>query len=154
MAIFRKIIASLKRIFDTSSPSYSKKKKSKKIPAAKIRPKKKINLGKKKYSSRTIKQKKPIKKEILTKNDAPQGVLVGEITHFFSKIQVVVVKMTEGSIVVGDRIHIKGKNSDFVQKILSLQIESVDVKIARKGNLVGLKVEKTAQPGDKVYKLK
>jgi hypothetical protein len=35
----------------------------------------------------------------------------------------------------------------------SLQIESEDVKVAPKGQLVGLKVIKPAKPGDKVFKL-
>ena len=80
-------------------------------------------------------------------------ILVGEITHYFARIQVVVVKITKGEINVGERIHIKGKKSDFIQKISSLQIESVDVKSAKKGQLVGLKVEKQAEVGDKVYRI-
>jgi len=33
-----------------------------------------------------------------------------------------------------------------------LQIESEDVKVAKKGQLIGLKVDKIAAVGDKVYK--
>jgi len=64
----------------------------------------------------------------------------------------VVVEMTHGDIRVGETIHIKGKSNDFTQKIASLQIESVDVKSARRGQLVGLKVSKPAKPGDLIYK--
>jgi len=76
---------------------------------------------------------------------------MGDITHYFSKIQVVVMKMTHGTFHVGDTIRIKGKKSDFIQKVSSLQIESVDVRSARKGQLVGLKVNRPAREGDKVY---
>jgi hypothetical protein len=82
-----------------------------------------------------------------------QGILVGEITHFFSRIEVVVIKMTKGNLRIGDQIQIKGRATDFIQKVDSLQIESVDVKVARKGQLVGLKVVKKVKAGDKIYKL-
>jgi hypothetical protein len=36
--------------------------------------------------------------------------------------------------------------------VKSLQIESLDVKIAKKGQLVGLKAAKKAKVGDKIYK--
>ena len=81
-------------------------------------------------------------------------VCIGEITHYFSRIQVVVLKITGGKLCVGENIRIQGKGTDFAQKVQSLQIESVDVKSANKGQLVGLKVRKKARPGDKVYKIK
>lgn len=80
------------------------------------------------------------------------GEGVGEITHFFSRIQVVVVKMNKGILRVGDTIQIKGKRADFTQRVSSMQVESVDVKAARKGQLIGLKVEKPADVGDKVHR--
>lgn len=82
---------------------------------------------------------------------SPKEVCVGQITHFFPRIQVVVLKMTGGTISVGNTIHIKGRGTDLIQKVGSLQIESVDVKTARKGQLVGLKVEKAVKVGSKVY---
>ncbi len=33
-----------------------------------------------------------------------------------------------------------------------MQVESLDVKVAKKGQLVGLKVDKIVKIGDKVYK--
>jgi translation elongation factor EF-G len=100
--------------------------------------------------------KKRNKIEAKTGRDNNDGVeaYVGLITHYFSRIQVVVLKMTRGTLFIGEKIRIKGKGTDFVQKVQSLQIESVDVKAARKGQLVGLKVSKKAKPGDKVYRIK
>ncbi len=83
---------------------------------------------------------------------ASKEVCVGVITHYFSAIQVVVLKMT-GGVRVGDTIRIKGGSENFVQKIGSLQIESIDVKTARKGQLVGLKVNKKVKVGSKVFKV-
>ncbi len=84
---------------------------------------------------------------------ADQGVLVADITHYFSKIMVCVLKMRR-SLAAGDTIRIKGRKTDFVQKVESLQIESIDVKTARKGQLVGLKVKEACKEGDLVFKVK
>ena len=78
---------------------------------------------------------------------------IGTITHYFSRIQVVVIKLTK-ALHVGDKIHLKGRSTDFMQKVSSLQIESVEVKAAKKGELVGLKVAKVAKEGDGVFRLK
>lgn len=83
----------------------------------------------------------------------PPGQPAGEITHFFSKIQVAVVKMTKGNLAVGDKVRIQGKATDFIQTVRSIQIESVDVRCARRGQLIGLKLERGAKVGDKLYKL-
>ena len=40
---------------------------------------------------------------------------VGMITHYFGKINVAVLKVTEGEVKVGDTIRIKGKHSDFTR---------------------------------------
>ena len=61
--------------------------------------------------------------------------------------------MLKGSMRMGDRVRIKGKTTDFTQPVRSMQIESVDVKAVRKGQIIGLKVEQEARVGDKVYKL-
>lgn len=82
--------------------------------------------------------------------DSPE---IGEITHYFAKIKVAVVRVTAIGIKLGDSINIKGKSTDLIQKVESMQIESVDVKFARKGQLVGLKLAKPVRVGDKVYKV-
>ncbi|MGC8548026.1 MAG: translation elongation factor-like protein [Candidatus Micrarchaeia archaeon] len=77
---------------------------------------------------------------------------VGEITHYFDKIGVAIVKVTS-SIKVGDRISIKGKTTNFEQKVQSMQIEHVNVDEAGSGDEIGLKVDQQVREGDKVYKL-
>ncbi len=88
-----------------------------------------------------------------TKKSVPE-FYVGDITHYFQKISVVVVKVVEHPILIGDVIHIRGHSVDFTQKIQSLQVESKDVRFARKGELVGLQVIAPAKPGDKIFKIK
>lgn len=135
-----------------------KKKIAKKRPPTKRRIKKK--LGKTKKPSRldiegktqSLAAKKSAVKAKVRKS-SPE-FYVGEITHYFQKISVVVVKVVEHPILVGDFIHIKGSSTNFTQKVDSLQVESKDVRFARKGELVGLQVVEIAKPGDKLYKIK
>lgn len=105
------------------------------------------------------KQKKPKKvpaakpASVKTKSATPDRVVfVGDITHYFSKIMVCVVKV-QGPLTIKDRIRIKGSSTDFTQTVGSMQIESVDVKSTRRGQLIGLKLTRVARPGDKVFKI-
>jgi len=102
--------------------------------------------GKKKVAKKSA---KPAKKPLLD----PDLARVGEITHYFDRIKVAVVKITSGTILIGDRLTVvPAKGSGFVQKIWSMQVESKDVKVARKGQLIGIKVDKPVAAGDMVYK--
>ena len=62
------------------------------------------------------------------------------------------VKLTQGTVLIGDKLTIQGDKTKFVQKLWSMQIESEDVKVAKKGQLIGIKVDKLVAVGDKVYK--
>jgi len=146
-----------KKTIPRKSPT--KKKPVKKSPKKASKPKKKSPVKKKKIARKpSVRPKsksatvKRAKKAASNAKNLPKEVCIGEITHFFSRIQVVVLKMTNGRLSVGDQIHIKGRGMDFIQKVESLQIESVDVKVARKGQLVGLKVNKAVKVGGAVYK--
>ncbi|MEO0131989.1 MAG: hypothetical protein ABIK73_03535 [candidate division WOR-3 bacterium] len=78
---------------------------------------------------------------------------VGKVTHFFGKISVAVVELTDDALAVGDTIHIKGHTSDFTQKVESMQIEHKNVERAEVGQSVGLKVIAHAHENDIVYKV-
>jgi len=138
--------------------SVRKKKKTKK----KI---KKLSKRSQQTKKRKIKTKKPIQKKIrirkALKGSKVQNKIfekkdsherhIGSITHYFSRIEVVVIKLSKAGLSVGNTIHLLGSTTDFTQKVKSLQIESVDVQSAKKGELVGLKVGKKAKEGDKVF---
>jgi putative protease len=91
------------------------------------------------------KARKPILK-------APKEVLAGEVTHFFDKIQVCVVKVKK-PLKVGDKLHFIGKALDFIQVLDSMQIDHQQVMTAKKGDEIGLKISSEVQPGDKVFLL-
>ncbi len=82
---------------------------------------------------------------------APSETPIGEVTHYFSKIMVGVIRL-DGTIRIGDRIRVRGV--DFVQEVTSLQIESRDVRMGRRGQLVGLKLDRKASVGAHVLRLK
>ena len=79
-------------------------------------------------------------------------VLIGEVTHFFSRIMVAVVKLS-GSLAIGDEIRIAGGETEFTQKVKSMEIDKQKIEKAKKGQSVGLKVETKVRPGYKVFKI-
>jgi putative protease len=80
-------------------------------------------------------------------------VKIGRISHYFGKIQVAAIELTDGDLAIGDTIHIKGHTSDFTQTIESMQIDRADVPSASKGQSVGIRVSEHARVGDEVFKI-
>jgi len=78
--------------------------------------------------------------------------LIGEITHYFGKIGVAVIKL-EDILRVGDNIKIVGGGTEFTQPVESMQIEHAQVQEAKAGESIGLKVAKKVKEGYKVYKV-
>ncbi len=78
---------------------------------------------------------------------------IGTITHYFGKIGVATVKITDGELNVGDTIHVKGHTSDFTQTVDSMQVEHESVAVARAGDEVGLKTAEYVREHDAVFKV-
>jgi translation elongation factor EF-1alpha len=78
---------------------------------------------------------------------------IGVVTHYFGKIGVAAIEITEGDLKVGDTIHVKGHTSDFTQTVESMQVEHQAVEAARVGDSVGLKVVDHAREHDEVFKV-
>jgi len=82
-----------------------------------------------------------------------EGQLIGEVTHYFGKIGVAVIKLKD-TLSVGDEIRIVGgEATDFTQKVESMEIEHEKIQKAKAGDSVGLKVKEKVREGYKVYKL-
>jgi translation elongation factor EF-1alpha len=77
---------------------------------------------------------------------------VGKVSDFFAHVVVAGVDMT-GTLKVGDKIHIKGHTTDIEMDLDSMQIDNENVKQAKKGQSVGIKVPERVRPGDVVYKV-
>ena len=77
---------------------------------------------------------------------------VGEVTHYFTKIGVAVVDVT-APVKIGDRIAIKGMTTNFEQTVESMEIEKEEIKEAKPGDDIGMKVVDRVRKGDIVYRL-
>lgn len=80
-------------------------------------------------------------------------VELGKITHYFGKIGVAAIEITQDSLAVGDTIHVKGHTSDFTQRVDSMQIDGQSVEEVTVGQSVGIKVPEHAREHDTVYKI-
>jgi len=80
-------------------------------------------------------------------------VEIGKVTHFFSKISVAIVELTD-VLSVGDQIAIKGPTTSVDQTVDSMQIEHESVQKAMRGQSIGLKVNDRVRENDMVYKVK
>ena len=78
---------------------------------------------------------------------------IGKISHYFGKVEVAAIELTDGSLTVGDTIHIKGHTTDLTEKVDSIQIEHEQVQSAKKGESIGIKVSDHVREHDLVYKV-
>lgn len=78
--------------------------------------------------------------------------LIGKVTHYFPKIGVAVVSLTD-DLKNGDQIRISGPHANFRQLVTSMQIEHTPIASATKGQEIGMKVSQLVHAGDVVYKI-
>lgn len=76
---------------------------------------------------------------------------VGKVTHYYGKSGVAIIDLS-APLKVGDKIKFEGHGADFEQTVDSMQIEHEDVKQAKKGDVVGLKVGSKVREGAMVLK--
>ncbi len=75
---------------------------------------------------------------------------VGKVIHYYDKIGVGIIELS-AALKVGDNVHFKGKHVDFSQPVGSMQVEHEQVEKAKKGDVVGMKVDQKVQDGDLAY---
>jgi putative protease len=78
---------------------------------------------------------------------------VGEVVKFFGKINVAAIRLSEGVLKVGDKIHVVGHTTDVTQTVDSIQIENKSVQEAGPGADIGIKVKDRMREHDIVYKV-
>jgi putative protease len=78
--------------------------------------------------------------------------LIGMISHFYPKISVAVVDLSD-TLRVGDKISIERTVGTFEQVVESMQIEHENVQEAGKGQSIGLKIIDKTREGAKVFKV-
>lgn len=118
-------------------------------------------VKKAKKSDRTVTKKKVKKavKKIMSKKSVmkkvspvmPKPKLVGEITHFYPDIYVAVVEI-KNELKQGDKITISGHGQSFEQKVASMQVNHQPIKIAKKKQIIGMKVARPVKEKDLIYR--
>ena len=83
---------------------------------------------------------------------ADEKKLIGKVTHFFSKINVAGIQLSD-TLKVGEKISIVGATTNFEENIDSMQIDNKSVVEAKAGDLIGIKVKDKTRVGDDVYLL-
>lgn len=78
---------------------------------------------------------------------------IGVVEHFFTKVSVAAVKITDGELKIGDNIHFVGVNTDFKQKIESMEINRNPIQTVKPGDDVGIKVKERVREHDVLYKV-
>lgn len=78
---------------------------------------------------------------------------IGKVTHYYDKIGVAIVEL-DSDLGNGDRIKfLRGGETLFDQEVKSMQIEHQKVEFAKKGDVIGLKVDQPVKEGSEVYKI-
>lgn len=75
---------------------------------------------------------------------------IGEVIHFFSKINVAVVKFSK-PFTVGQKVHFKGHSTDFEQVIDSMQIDYKPVEKVKAKEEAAMKVDDKVREGDGLF---
>lgn len=75
---------------------------------------------------------------------------IGVVTHYYGGLGVAIVKFNQ-SVEVGAKVNFKGHTTDFTETIKSIQFDHKEIKAAKKGQEVGIKVKEKVREGDEVY---
>lgn len=78
---------------------------------------------------------------------------IGYVSNYFSELSVSSVEITNGTVSLGDTLHFKGRTTDFISKVGSMQIDREPVTEAKKGDSIGVKVSEKVRKHDRVYKV-
>ncbi len=76
---------------------------------------------------------------------------IGAVTHFYDKIGVMVVKLTD-KVSVGDKIKVKRGDEELEETIESMQVEHENIEKAKKGDEIAIKVSGKTKEGAIVYR--
>jgi len=77
---------------------------------------------------------------------------IGKVSDFYAHPVVAGIELTAG-LKIGDKIRIKGHTTDLEMTVESMQIDNADIREAKAGDSVGVKVPEHVRKHDTVYKI-
>ena len=75
---------------------------------------------------------------------------IGIVTHYYGNINVAIVALS-GKLSKNDRVKFESGKNEFEQTVESMQIEHKEIDSAKKGDIVGMKVDQKVSDGADVY---
>lgn len=78
-------------------------------------------------------------------------IQIGEVTNYFKQVKAAAVKLT-APLKIGEKIKVKGGETEFEMTVDSMQIDREEIVEAKKGDEVGLLVPEDVHKGYKVFK--
>jgi putative protease len=79
-------------------------------------------------------------------------VEIGRVTHYYSHLNVAVLQLTD-HLKVGETIHFLGHTTDFIQRVISMEIDHHHVVTVNPGDNVALKVIEPVREHDIIYRV-
>jgi len=89
--------------------------------------------------------------EVTKGQDKNGEFLVGMIADFNPQTRIAQIRVVKGLLRLNDRIHIKGKSTDFYQDIYLFRVGNSPARHVTSGQTAALKMEQSAQKGDLVF---
>lgn len=80
-------------------------------------------------------------------------VQVGHVTHYYNHLGVAAIEVEDGELKVGDKIHIKGHTTDYVQPVTSIELEHHKIAEAHPRQNIGIKVDVPVHEKDTILKV-
>ena len=77
---------------------------------------------------------------------------IGKVIHYYNHIGVAVLALEE-SLKLGDKVHIAGHSTYFVQRVTSMEVEHHTVLWVKPGDKMALKVIQPVHEHDIVYRV-
>jgi translation elongation factor EF-1alpha len=74
---------------------------------------------------------------------------IGKVTHYYGNIGVAIIELS-GKLSAGDKVKFGDGEGEFEQTIESMQIDHKDISSAKKGDMIGVKVDEKVSEGAEV----
>lgn len=79
-----------------------------------------------------------------------EGKVIGKVTHYYDKLGVAIIDLS-GALKVSDKVKFVKGEDELEQAIESMQIERATVDSAKKGDIIGVKVDEPIKEGAVVH---